>query len=307
MAENALAIQANRLTVVDPRNGSDVHWWAMAKEQAGMLVKTGFLPDSIRTPEQAVAIMLKGRELGIPSMYALSNIVVIKGKPTCNAELMLALIYRDHGDHAMRVVDSTNERCLIAYRRKGWADEQEHQFTAQDAQRAGLMTTDTWKKYTAAMLRARCISAVARMAFPDSIAGMYTPEELGATVDIADGDAVVSAPIRADGETGEIFEGEIVETGELPARTRTTSVNTVRDEPDDPPEMVRRDQLDRIEALMAQKGLTGEGVRKLHGHTSAKWMTVDEADKLIITISDYPDAVTAQAQMMPNGPDRTTA
>jgi hypothetical protein len=33
------------------------------------------------------------------------------------------------------------------------------------------------------MLRARCISAVARMAFPDSIGGMYTPEELGAEVD----------------------------------------------------------------------------------------------------------------------------
>jgi hypothetical protein len=33
------------------------------------------------------------------------------------------------------------------------------------------------------MLRARCISAVARMAFPDSIGGMYTAEELGAEVD----------------------------------------------------------------------------------------------------------------------------
>ena len=71
--------------------------WTTMLDMASMLVKTGFLPAAIKTPEQATAIILKGIELSVPPMYALSNIVVINGKPTCGAELMLALVHRDHG------------------------------------------------------------------------------------------------------------------------------------------------------------------------------------------------------------------
>src|SRR4029434_8392989 len=157
------------LKLVEPQHSTDASWWAMAKEQASMLIKTGFLPESIKTSEQAVAIMMKGHELGIPSMYALSNIVIIKGKPTCSAELMLALVYRDHGDNAMRITESTPESCTIAYKRRTWMSEQRYSFTMADATRAGLAGSVTWRQYPAAMLRARCISAVARLAFPDSI------------------------------------------------------------------------------------------------------------------------------------------
>lgn len=158
--------------------------WDIMLQQAAMLVKTGFLPEAIKTPEQAVAIMLKGRELQIPAMYALSNIAVIHGKPVANAELMLALVLRDHGDEAMEITESTNERCTVAYRRRAASQRRQYTFSIQDAAKADLMKGATWQHYPAAMLRARCISAVARMAFPDSIAGMYTPEELGATVTI---------------------------------------------------------------------------------------------------------------------------
>jgi hypothetical protein len=115
-------------------------------------------------------------------MYALSNIAVINGKPTASAELMLALIYRDHGDDAVRVIETTAERCMVAYRRRGWQEPELFSFTIDDAACAGLLGKDNWRHYPAAMLRARCISAVARFAFPDTIAGLYTPEELGARV-----------------------------------------------------------------------------------------------------------------------------
>jgi hypothetical protein len=180
------------MTTALSRTDGNLHvdTWTMMKEQASMLVKTGFLPTAIKTPEQAVAIMLKGNELRIPSMYALSNIAVIQGKPVCNAELMLALIYRDHGDEAVRFPQSDHERCTIAYRRRSWHEPQTYSFTLDDAKRAGLTSNQTWQKYPAAMLRARCISAVARLAFPDSIGGMYTPEELGAAVTVSDDGAI---------------------------------------------------------------------------------------------------------------------
>jgi hypothetical protein len=170
----------------------------MLREQATVLVKTHFLPKGVDTPEKAIAIMLKGRELGVPPMYALSNISVINGKPTAGAELMLALIYRDHGDDAVRITESTPSCCTVAYRRKGWPRHETFSFTIDDAERADLLGKDNWRHYPSAMLRARCISAVARLAFPDTIGGLYTPEELGVQVTVNADDAVIDAEVAEE-------------------------------------------------------------------------------------------------------------
>ncbi len=171
------------------------------------LVGTGFLPSTIKTPEQAMAIMLKGQELRVPPMYSLSNIVIVQGKPSCSAELMLALIQRDFGQRAMRVKDSTDQSCTVEYRLDGWDDIQSYTFTIKQAEQAGLFKNAVWKSYPAAMLRARCISAVARMAFPGSIGGMVVPGELGESVTVtSDGEIVSAATVSRtiDIETGEI-------------------------------------------------------------------------------------------------------
>lgn len=162
--------------------------WPVMREQAQMLIKTGFLPSAVNTPEKALAIMMKGREIGIPPMYALSNIAVIQGKPTCGAELMLALIYRDHGDDAIAFEEATDQRCTISYKRRNASERKTYTFSIEQARQARL-AGDNWQKYPAAMLRARCISSVARMAFPDSIGGMYTPDEMGAVVN-EEGEAI---------------------------------------------------------------------------------------------------------------------
>lgn len=149
---------------------------------AEMLIPTGFLPESIKTPGQAAAIILKGQELGIPPLYALNNISIVKGKQVCQAELMLSLIYRDQGDQALKILESNDRICRVRYKRRG-GDAGEMAFTIEEANQAGLVTRNpVYKQYPAAMLRARAISAAARVAFSDSIAGMYTPDEMGARV-----------------------------------------------------------------------------------------------------------------------------
>lgn len=190
--------------------------WQIMREQASMLVKSGFLPRTIDTPEKAVAVILKGQEIGIPAMHALSNIVVISGKPTCNAELLLALIYRDHGDQALVFEESTPEHCTISYARRGWTERRRHSFTLAEAKQAELTTgsnAHSWRKYPAQMLRARCISAVARMAFADSIGGMYTPEEL-------------DGPVEVNPETGEITTVEST-AREIPAESSAPSIGSL--------------------------------------------------------------------------------
>jgi hypothetical protein len=229
----------------------DASMWSVMRDQAQVLVKTGFLPESIRTPKQALAIMMKGSELGVPPMHALSNIAVIKGKPVCGAELLLALIYRDHGDNAIKVLHTDNQRCVVAYRRRAWTEAEQFEFSMQEAKTAGITNNPTWTKYPQAMLRARCISAVARMAFADSIGGMYTPEELGAAVTVDSEGAVVLDAAPA------------IEVAPMPTK----------------------DQVEEIKLLNEElfSGLTGALTQHLRpfGKSKLRELTPDEAEQLI--------------------------
>lgn len=172
-------------------------------KQAAVLVKSGMLPEAIKTPEAAVVIMLKGRELDIPPMQAFASIYVVKGKPTIGAQLMGALILRD--GHSYHVEHLSDEGCVITFTRRG-GKPYTHKFTIEDATKAGLLVNDTWKKYTKAMLFSRCMSAGARIAMPDVLAGMYTPEELSESV-------VVDAETGEITPTGTIIEGAAAGNG----------------------------------------------------------------------------------------------
>jgi uncharacterized protein YdhG (YjbR/CyaY superfamily) len=135
-------------------------------------------------------------------MYALSNISIIGGKPVTGAELMLALIYRDHGDNAIQFEETDAEHCVVRYKRRGWGQSRRFSWTMADAKAANLANKDVWKQYAPAMLRARCISAVARLAFADTIGGLYTFEEMGVEVTAnADGEIV---PVETKAEIVDI-------------------------------------------------------------------------------------------------------
>ena len=71
------------------------------REQSAVIATSGLAPDRM-TADQVAVVALKGRELGVPPMQALSHIHVIKGKPTLSAEMMRALITR--AGHRIRIV-----------------------------------------------------------------------------------------------------------------------------------------------------------------------------------------------------------
>lgn len=245
---------------------TDKDVWALILDKARTLVKSGLLPQEIRTAEACAAIILKGQELRLPAMYSLSNIHVIKGKPTCSAELMLALIYRDHGDLAIRFRETSGEKCVIEYRRKSWPDASTHSFTIEEARTALLANGENWKKFPGAMLRARCLSAVARMAFPDSIGGMYTPEEMGANVRV-DGDVVVydGDVVEATGRVSEGVRAISVATANAPAYDDDDlglDLNkTVAPRPPDPP--ASQNAIAKIHAQAAKIGIDHQGIHDL--------------------------------------------
>jgi len=180
------------------------------------LIKSGFLPDSIKTQEQAVAIILTGQELGLPTMYSLRNINVIKGKPTMSAEMQLAIFIRRGG--LAQWIESTNERATLKLKHPYSDTWHTETFTFADAERAKLTkywddNKKEWKpnqnylKFPKNLLRARCTTNALRAVAPDIQMGLYDPEEMRAVVnsELAEKDLIdINVPEVIEGE--EIYD-----------------------------------------------------------------------------------------------------
>lgn len=246
------------------RDATIIGEWQILREQATMLVKTNFLPQAIKTPEQAIAIILTGRELGIGTMAALNNINVIAGKPTVSPQLMLALINSSKELEDVSITDNGNA-CAVTMKRRGRKPHTET-FSMEDAAR--MRTTEgygdskktislsekyNWKQQPATMRKWRAVAACARVVFPDIILGLYTPDELGATI---------------DGETGEVIEMPAERLNVAPVQTTPVV------------ELVSTDTRDAIENLWPQVGATLKGQKVTLSVWLAKEKGVDHPSQM---------------------------
>lgn len=147
---------------------------------ANALVPTGFLPDHIKTPGQAVAIILQGRELGMEPMRALRSLTMVKGKVVENADSQLAR-FKDEGGRALfkALTDTAAELWL----RHPNGDEHVERFTMKDAEAAGLTRPSRngepsmYTKFPKAMLRSRVITAGLKSLGWSGAVGNYDPDE----------------------------------------------------------------------------------------------------------------------------------
>ena len=136
--------------------------------------------------EQALAVILMGRELGIGPTTALSNIVIAAGKPTLGAALVGALIQKS-GKYGYTVTEMSDTSVsveffekLANYNGQGVRNLGTSTFTLQDAQRARLAQSQTWQQYPRNLLLARAITNGARWYCPEVFGGaIYDPDELG--------------------------------------------------------------------------------------------------------------------------------
>lgn len=177
--------------------------WNAMKEQSSLLVKSGFLPTSVKTGEQALAIMMMGHELGIGPMESFAKISVIQGKPTVGAELMKAMVHRKLPNAKFDIVKSDKTECVIEAARPGGKLTQ-ISFTLEDATAMKLVAKDNWVKMPKVMLRWRAISETCRAVFPDCLSGIsYTPEELNPDLHFNE-------------------QGEVIETTAAPSKSSAT-------------------------------------------------------------------------------------
>lgn len=187
--------------------------WQMIREQADVLVKTGFLPKSITSPEQAMAIILTGRELGIGPMAALQGIDVIQGKPSVSPQLMLAMA-NGTGQVEDIKVETGNDGATVTIKRKG-RSPYTTTFGPKEARAMALDGKDNYKKQAPVMYQWRAIGANLRVTFPDVIKGMYvadgSPED---SADFAGGETFTEPPSASE----TVIEGVV----ELPPEQTAT-------------------------------------------------------------------------------------
>lgn len=141
-----------------------------------MMVQTNLVKT---TPEQAVFIIMAGKELGMGPMWSVQNLKIVEGHVSASAEGQLALIRKNCAGVKIEFLAREVTGCRLRAKRPN-EEWQLFEFSLEDAKRANLAHKPNWLKYPRAMLHARCISEMARAMFPDAIAGIssYTPDEI---------------------------------------------------------------------------------------------------------------------------------
>jgi hypothetical protein len=159
--------------------------WDIMQRYAEAAVKSGMVNGTTR-PDQALFVILKGYELGITPIEALSNIHLIKGKPGLSVQLMISLANRSGMLTRLDIPDASDaardkKATVTAVRRDRPDSPVTMTFSMEDAQAAGLLSNPTWKQYPGQMLVNRAISMLLRRIIPEALSGMYLIEELEAS------------------------------------------------------------------------------------------------------------------------------
>lgn len=155
-------------------------------EQARKLARDLFdsrMFSSYGTPQGVLSTVMVGRELGLPAMAALRSIHNLDGKHTLSAALMAALVMKSGLAEFFEPVSFDEKHATFETKRRGARNPVKLTHTIDMARQAWPKGEDAWNKSgwgknPTDMLVARAQSRLARLVYPDLLAGLYTPEEL---------------------------------------------------------------------------------------------------------------------------------
>ena len=166
--------------------------WTMIQSVAPAMYEARLF--GVSKPEQAMAIMLKGHELGLGLTASFEFVQVVLGKPALSPRGALALILNSPLCDGLKIEDMTDKNgvptgCRVWMKRSN-GFEHTVTWTMEDAKRAGLIKPDSgWASYPANMLKWRAVGFCADVVFPDVIGGMKRADEYGADL-TPDGDII---------------------------------------------------------------------------------------------------------------------
>jgi hypothetical protein len=131
------------------------------------------------TPEQALMLLMTGRDLGLSYSQALRAFHVVSGKPALSSAGMVAVCLRSDLCEYFETVEVSDTAATVRCKRKN-RPERVCTFTIEEAKRAKLTGKDVWQAYPSRMLLARAQAFLAREVFPDILLGLYDEDEIPA-------------------------------------------------------------------------------------------------------------------------------
>lgn len=132
--------------------------------------------------EAVLLVIMAGREFGMGTLASLRSFHIIDGKPCMSAQAMMGLCAgKPELCKEFRVLRSecSDEKAVVRVQRPEWDKPERYEWTRADAERAGLTQKKVWKSYPRDMLINRAMAEAARFTWPELLAGVYTPEEMG--------------------------------------------------------------------------------------------------------------------------------
>lgn len=160
-----------------------------AHQLGSALARSSFLPMSLRmkgknglkTIEEltndAAAVILAGKSVGLDPMQSVQNIFPVHGMPSMYARTMVALVLAQ--GHDVERAAASDDSVTYRVRRQGTGRWQEFTWTISRATKAGYTSNAKYKSDPIAMLGAKAAAEACRTVFPDILLGMaYSVEEM---------------------------------------------------------------------------------------------------------------------------------
>jgi|694.fasta_scaffold93782_6 hypothetical protein len=282
------------------------------QQMATAVAKSGLF--GMKTPEQAIALMLVAQSEGLHPARAAMEYHVIQGRPALKADAMLARFQNAGGKVSWKSYTDADVTGVFSHPSGG---EVSIQWTFDMATKAGLTKNPTWKQYPRAMLRARCISEGIRTVYPGVSVGIYTPEEVQDFTPAPEKDVtpqpaptpmpekVKQAAAKAQGKTHKpdlnVIEGEATHVrGTISGNPLEGDLTGIG--PDRPVDDVTKG---KVLHAFASVGYTLPALEAEYGKPLSEWMESDvvEARELLKSLKISAAQAKAQAAEMAANPD----
>ena len=163
---------------------------------ASAIIKAGLAPDSYKgggddvTKSRIMIGIMKGAEVGLPPITALSTIFLVNNRPSIFGDGAIALVQasgrlewiKEYFEGTMAVDDEgridDKWTAVCEMKRKHQAEVIRKTFSWGDARRAGLIGKGPWKLYPQRMLQMRARAWCIRDGFADCLSGLAIAEEV---------------------------------------------------------------------------------------------------------------------------------
>lgn len=164
------------LAAMAPQNLDDAFRLAKALAMAGDMVPQHFQ----NKPEATMAAIIRGMEIGLAPMQALSNIAVINGRASVWGDALPAMMQRAGHSIDVDVQGEGDQMIATAVLTRGDTGKSiTRTFSAADAKKAGLWSKKgPWQQYPKRMLSLRARSLACRDGAADALMGLQVAEEM---------------------------------------------------------------------------------------------------------------------------------